>query len=50
MCQIIFGEEHEYFYPKMIGDIGIRGAPDLKWIRPYICLILYFRRKFLLLE
>ena len=34
MCQIIFIEEHEYFYPKMIGDIGIRGPRDLRWIRP----------------
>ena len=33
-----FEEEHEYFYPKMMGDIGIRGPPDLKWIRPYILL------------
>ena len=34
MGQIIFGEEQKYFYPKIIGDIGIRGPPNLRWIRP----------------
>ena len=33
MGQIIFEEEQKYFYPKIIGDIGIRGPPDLRWIR-----------------
>ena len=33
--QIIFGIEHKYFYFKVIGDIGIRRPPDLRWIRPF---------------
>ena len=31
----MFGEEEKYFYPKIIGDIGICGPPDLRWNRPY---------------
>ena len=25
---------YKYFYLNMIGDIGIRGLSDLRWIRP----------------
>ena len=41
MGQIIFGEEQKYFYPKIIGDIGIRGPPDLRWIRPKLTYVLF---------
>ena len=29
----------------MIGDIGIRGPPDLKWIRPYMKCKTYIKNK-----
>ena len=35
-AQIFFGVEHKYFYFNIIGDVGIRGQSDLRWIRLFI--------------